>query len=142
MNYRLTRFGLLLLIACGVQVGCGGPERPPMGYVSGTVTMDGEPLEKVSVSIKPDVGRAAMGQTDGKGHYEIFYNVGEKGTKIGPSTVTLSWPMGYAGPKAIPAKYTEGKSELKLDVKKGQQTFDIAVESDPSAKPPKAQTLD
>jgi hypothetical protein len=113
-----------------VVAGCGGPDRPPMGYVSGTITMDGEPLVGVIVVMKPESGRMATAKTDSRGHYDIEYTMGEKGTKIGPNTVSFEWPLGAEATKPIPLKYTAGKSEVTLDVKKGRQTFDLDLESE------------
>lgn len=126
--------------------GCGGADRPPMGYVSGTITMDGEPLHGVIVVMKPDNGRMAMATTDKKGYYDIEYTQGEKGTKIGPTTVSFEWPLSPVGPtKPIPAKYTASKSEVKLDVVKGRQTFDVDLETDAASaaaeQKKKAQTV-
>lgn len=113
-------------------IGCGGPERPPMGYVSGIVTLDGEPLKEVTVVMKPEKGRAAMALTDASGHYDIEYTRGEKGTKIGPTSVSFEWYPGHANPKPIPKSAASGTSELKLDVKAGKQTENFDLTSDAS----------
>lgn len=116
--------------------GCGSGDRPALGYVTGQITMDGEPLGNVIVVMKPDVGRAAMVRADDDGKYDMEYVHGVKGTKVGPTTVTFEWPLGYAAPKAIPRKYTGVDSEFKIDVKPGKNEFDFDLESDPNAKPP------
>lgn len=121
-----------------VHVGCGGAPRPPMGNVSGTVTRDGKPVENITVVMKPDVGRAAMGVTDKQGKYTMQYVVGEKGTKVGPTTVSFEWPLGYAAPFSIPQKYSQMKSEIKIDIKKGTNPpFDFAIEDAKEATPGK-----
>lgn len=117
--------------------GCGSGDRPPLGYVTGQVTMDGEPLGNIIVVMKPEVGRAAMVRADDNGNYDMEYVHGVKGTKVGPNTVTFEWPLGYDGPrKAIPSKYTGVDSEFKIDVKPGKNKFDFDLESDPKAKLP------
>jgi hypothetical protein len=121
--------------------GCGdGADRPALGYVTGTVTLDGEPLEGVMVMFQPEDGRPAGGLADGDGHYSIEYIKGEKGTKVGPNTVTFSWLPGDSRAKPIPPQYTAKETALKFDVKKGNNTFDLKLESDPNrpAKPLKA----
>lgn len=122
----------LVLVLIGTFSGCGGvsPDRPPMGYVSGSVTMDGKPVENVFVVMKPESGRMAMVKTDKNGFYDIEYTEGEKGTKQGPTTVHLEWPTGFAGPFRIPPKFATGNKEIRLDVKSGKQTFDITMESE------------
>lgn len=126
---------ICLLAALVSSLGCGGSgDRPELGEVSGTVTLDGAPLAGVIIVFKPDVGRAAVGETDEKGYYELEYLDGVPGCKIGPNTVSFEWPLGAAG-KALPAKYMAGRSELKKDVQSGDNQIDFALES---AKPGEA----
>ena len=73
--------GIFLGLGCG-----GGVDRPPIGSVTGTVTLNGEPLAGVIVLFKPETGRAATATTDGKGAYNLEYEYGVKGSKVGPST--------------------------------------------------------
>ena len=128
MNYQRAR--LASVIGCSLLIFCGcGTDRPPLGYVSGKVTTsDDKPVANIVVTMKPDNGRAAIGVTNPKGEYKVEYTLGEKGTKIGPTTVSLEWPTGFAGPFPIPLKYTQSKSEIKFEVKKGSQTYDIKIE--------------
>ena len=121
---------LLLLFGTIVfsMAGCGGADRPPLGYVSGTVTFDGDPVPGVVVVMKPEVGRQAIGKTDDNGYYNVEYNVRERGTKIGPTSVHVEWPFGEPGPFSIPKGFALGNSTLQLDVVKGSQTFDIDME--------------
>jgi hypothetical protein len=134
MQYRRPHFYLSLIAICVIQIGCGGADRPPLGYVSGIVSMDGDPVANIIVVMKPESGRAAMVKTDTNGFYNIEYTRGEKGTKIGPTTVSLDWPMGEAASFSIPKEYLGDTSELKLDVMKGKQTFDIELTSDDGEK--------
>ena len=144
-NVRIWKF--ILLLSAVEAVGCGGPDRPKLGYVSGTITLDDEPLENVIVVMKPEVGRMAVCRTNKYGYYDIEYTHGEKGTKIGPTKVSFEWPMGYAAPHPIPVKYSAGKTEVTLDVTSGRQTFDFNLETDspsaaaksgePPSKPPR-----
>lgn len=131
MRIFATQSALALLTLMTFS-GCGGPspDRPPMGYVSGTVTMDSKPVENILVVMKPESGRMAMVKTDKNGFYDMEYTEGEKGTKQGPTTVHVEWPTGYAGPFRIPPKFATGNKELKLDVKTGKQTFDLTMESE------------
>ena len=139
--------GLVVLLAVIVFFtrGCGGPIRPEMGYVSGKITMDGVPVENVIVVMKPDNGRMAMSKTDDRGFYDIEYTQGEKGTKVGPTTVSFEWPLGHSAPMAIPSRYSAGKTDVKFVVKQGKQTFDFDMKSDantPAPAPATARTTD
>lgn len=112
-----------------VGLGCGGgADRPPLGSVSGTVTLDGTPLVGVIVLFKPENGRAATGTTDAKGVYTLEYTYGVKGSKVGPSTVSFEWPLGFAGAKSLPAKYTT-QSQMKEIVKEGRNTINLKLDS-------------
>ena len=113
-----------------------------MGYVNGTVTMDGKPMGNIIVIMKPDVGRSAMVRADENGKYDIEYTEGERGTKVGPTTVTFEWPLDYSAPVAIPRKYTGVDSAIKIDVKPGDNLFDIKLESDGDSSQPPAKRPD
>jgi hypothetical protein len=131
---------LLFLTAVLGFVGCGGADRPPLGYVTGTVTMEGEPVDNLILFFKPDVGRAATAITDKKGYYRLEYTKGVAGTKLGDTTVLLEWPLGYKAPFAIPARYVGTTSQLKLEVVKGTNTFDIDLEPETEAEKKKAKS--
>jgi hypothetical protein len=120
---RLTLFVLVVAPAGCSDVG----DRPELGQVTGTVTMDGEPFSGVIIMFKPDVGRAASAVVDENGNYELIYRYGVKGAKIGPNTVSFAWPTGESG-IPIPARYAE-KSELKEEVKPGKNRFDFNLVS-------------
>lgn len=114
-------FALLVL-------GCGKGDMPPLGSVSGTVTLDGQPLSGVIINFKPEVGRMATAVTDGQGKYILEYTYGNAGSKVGPSTVMFEWPLGESGP-AIPKKYVGMESELTVDVTDGRNVFDFDLSS-------------
>lgn len=124
-------FALALLL-----VGCGAPsDQPPVGRVTGKVSVDGEPLAGVIISFMPDLGRAATAVTDGDGEYDLIYLDGVKGCKIGPNTIVFAVPTGGSPSHAIPKKYL-AKSDLKVDVKAGSNEFDFDLKSEPAAATP------
>ena len=139
-NRPFTLLHLSLFLASTGLIGCGGADRPQMGYVSGLVTMGDTPVEDLVVVMKPKEGRPAMARTDKYGRYDIEYARGEKGTKVGPTTVRFEWPLGGKAAFAIPKKIMGDTSEMKLEVKKGRQTFDIQLTSEEEeAKKPAEQ---
>jgi hypothetical protein len=82
-------FAICCLVICVVAAGCGsgGPE---LGTVTGTVTMDGEPLDGVLVTFVPvEGGRAATATTDASGKYELIY-ASEKGAVVGQHRVSVT----------------------------------------------------
>jgi hypothetical protein len=117
--------------------GCGDPD---MGYVTGTVTLDGQPLEGATLFFQPDNGdRPSLGYTDADGYYQLEYSTTKSGARVGAHTVRIST---YAEvlvddetgnrlpgtPEKVPMKYNT-KTELKKEVKAGRQTMDFELDS-------------
>lgn len=131
---RLVWLPLLVSI-----LGCGNGDRPPLGYVSGRVTINGEPLVGVIVTFMPSSGRPAVATTDAQGNYVIEYVEGAKGSKLGPTTVIFMTPTGGTTSHPIPARYQSG-NEFQVEVQKGKNEFNFELKSDSSsAKPSAAQ---
>lgn len=125
---KLKTAAVAFFIGALIVAGCSKGDMPPLGSVSGTVTLDGQPLSGVIINFKPDVGRMATAVTDGQGRYVLEYSYGNSGSKVGPSTVMFEWPLGESGP-AIPKKYVGMESELKVDVTDGSNVFDFDLVS-------------
>lgn len=109
-------------------VGCSDSDRPPLGRVSGKITMDGQPLEGVIINFRPDMGRTSTAETDATGYYDLEYEYQVKGAKIGPATPSFVWPTGAEGKKGIPSQYSD-KSDIKFEVKSGSNTFDFDIKT-------------
>lgn len=145
---------MALFLLCLFLTGCGGKgDRPELGEVTGTVTMDGQPLSGVTVVFTPDDGRPARGKTDAEGKYELTYIGQTRGAKLGhhrveiasseegeedaeaatagESTAAAKSPA-KPGKVKIPARYN-AKSVLEAEVKAGPNVFDFKLESKPSA---------
>lgn len=124
----------LAVIALIGLVGCGSGSG--VAPVSGTVTLDGQPLANALVSFYPqDEGkRFSTGTTDAAGHYELVYTNDQHGAAVGKHTVkiTTATVQGEGGPakppkEKLPAKYND-KSELTVDVASGSNSntdFDL-----------------
>ena len=125
-TFSILTVSIALLSLIG---GCGRGGLPPLGDVSGKVTLDGEPLAGVIINFKPDVGRAATAVTDEEGNYTLTYTYGVEGTKLGPSTVMFEWPLGESG-RRIPSKYVGLNSELKVDVGDGNNEHNFELVSE------------
>lgn len=131
MNWS-GRFGFLVLLLVAAMIfagsGCGRSDLPPLGRVRGTVTLDGKPLAGAVLHFQPEKGRPALANTDGQGNYEVSYVDGVKGTTLGTNKVRVLWPEGEKGSAPIPEKYGS-KSTLTVDVKAGNNTFDVKMDS-------------
>jgi hypothetical protein len=111
---------LMTLFSCvGLLVlsGCFGG-RSDLGQVTGTVTIDGEPINYASVTFMPTQGRASIGLTDLNGVYNLVYVIGENGALIGNHKVIVTTKVvketeygGRSGGIKDPVRQT-GRKEL------------------------------
>jgi hypothetical protein len=145
---RSTRVGIarlaLLAVLSFITIGCGyKPDLPPTAEVSGTVTLDGQPLPGAMIMFLPDPKKgtkraSGVAASDEKGHFDVT-TAGVKGALVGshkirvearakPKDETDTMP-----PSLIPAKYNNpSTSGLHADVKADQKNVvDLALESKP-----------
>ena len=123
-------FGLVLPALLALTAGCGKTDRPPLGLVHGTVTLDGLPLEYALVVFTPiGPGRSAQAQTDPTGRYELVYLRDIAGANVGSHSVRITTATEERGGKEIlPARYHR-KTELVATVEPGDNTLDFPLES-------------
>lgn len=83
-NLRHVVFLSLLAIA-----GCGS-DRPPLASVTGTVTLDGKPIQYVGLMFSPvDGGRPSICGTNEKGEFKAMYVRGAPGALLGKHRVSF-----------------------------------------------------
>ncbi|MFO1095639.1 MAG: carboxypeptidase-like regulatory domain-containing protein [Planctomycetaceae bacterium] len=128
------------VLALCLLAGCGGvDDKPKLGTVTGTVTMDGQPLPNVWVMFNPTTGRTALGHTDENGHYELKFTEDADGANLGSHKVVIMTyhedeiaeqqiNTGKAPKEPIPAKYN-AKTTLTAEVKEGENVIDFPLES-------------
>ncbi|MCA9131094.1 MAG: carboxypeptidase regulatory-like domain-containing protein [Planctomycetales bacterium] len=130
---NLLRQCSLLAIAV-TTIGCGSGD---IGYVEGTVKLDGQPLPNAMLEFYPqDKGGLSSGRTDANGHYELYYGREGKGAEVGEHLVQIRTAgVGDAGgdygptsKERIPVQYNN-KSELVRKVESGRNTIDFDLES-------------
>lgn len=113
-------------------VGCADP-GPPVGQVTGVVTVDGVPVEGVLVTFVPesnDQGSSTDSYTDVEGRYELRYAKNVMGAAPGVNTVQVTWPPGVEATAKIPQAWGL-KSENTFDVKEGEDNVhDIVITND------------
>ena len=140
-----------------VVVGCGGPERNrvPLVRVAGTVTLDGQLLEKAVVVFESEDGAFSFGETDARGRYDLRFDSRTRGVTFGKKIVRISMnrrihglnsndeggPEDPAGgsfkkqPKErIPEKYNR-RSILAVEVTEDTDTFNFDLVSHDSSEP-------
>jgi hypothetical protein len=125
-----------LPLAALLLTGCGGPGDAPQQYtVSGTVTLDNQPLESGNILFTPADG---VGRPDGgpiaDGKYSFPSTPGEKFVEI---TSTKEVPAKEPGGipdyvSVIPAKYQEAgalKATVKAEEDEGANTVNFELSS-------------
>jgi hypothetical protein len=132
--FWLSRSALVLILSL-LGSGCGEGDELPREAVSGTVTLDGKPLEKGTIQFTPAAqgsqGAAVQGGgmiESGKysiprdrglvpGGYQVaIFSGGSGKPAIGPNGPVTGGPS--PAKETIPAKYN-AQSKLKAEVKKG-----------------------
>lgn len=143
MIFRFTSFlrrtELLLTVFAVVSIlsGCSPtPEdQPEIGFVTGIVALDGEPVPGAVIDFAPASGRPSSGITDEEGRYELAYNPTTKGAKIGKHTVRISTHRYIENSdgstteqkEVIPEKYNV-QSTLTVEVKPGENDFPFSLD--------------
>lgn len=150
MPSHIMRWFVLSLFAL-VVIGCGGEKNVGRQPVTGTVLMDGKPLDKGAINFHPHEGGKHLlgaGAVIENGKYSI---PADQGLVAGKYTVAISAPepSKQSGPakdlspedqmkavsdagvpkERLPAKYNS-TTELMVDVKStGSNKFDFTVDS-------------
>lgn len=126
----MRAFAVLGLASLLLAVGCGRSDRPDLGTVQGTVTLDGAPLAGALVVFTPrGPGRSASDLTDAAGRYELTYLRDIAGATLGPHVVIITTATEERGGREIlPPRYHE-KTELSATVAPGSNTIDFPLES-------------
>src|SRR5262245_23609553 len=129
------------LVLVGLSIGCG--ESDPLGRhaVSGTVTLDGAPLENGNIGFQPaDKSTTSGGDVIAGGKYSIAR---DKGLPVGKYKVTINAPKPGTGGTApampgdpvpvpeelIPKEWNVNSQEFIEVTDKGQNVFNFDVKS-------------
>lgn len=138
MNSLRALMDWLLLLLLLLAAGCGG-DASGRYAISGTVTLDGQPVTTGAIAVIPAQG--TDGPTSGGSIEDGEYSIpASKGPTAGRYRVEIRWPReagqvelypGQSGAKfeeAIPAKYNS-KSTLEIQVGEGstEHNFDLTT---------------
>jgi hypothetical protein len=126
LHHRVRLASALAIVAAllGLAGGCGGS---PTAHVSGTVTLDGKPLENGAIMFSPTNGQgqtAGGGIQDGK--YTVDASVGEMTVAVNAPKVigtqklydTPDSPVEEKVVELIPSRYNT-ESKLRVTLKPG-----------------------
>lgn len=137
---KVIRASLLALSVstAGLLVGCGGPDGPPLGLVTGVVTNAGVPVKNSLVEFYPQKGRPSMARTDDQGKYDLQFNETQKGAMVGlheirvtPGSMIAAQASSDAAPAPPLPKPKKGEDVVKMpgsfEVKEGENVLDIEL---------------
>lgn len=138
--FRLPGIGLTLWAATLLAtIGCSNPPVE-LGYVTGIITVDGEPLDNVTISFRPKAGgRPSFGLTDSNGYYTLYHTSKFAGAELGEHEVKIDLMPNstyYAketltpkmGPQLGDGSSVRVPGEMaSLTVAAGSQTYDFAL---------------
>ena len=119
-----------VLVAALIAVGCSPTDRPQLGTVGGTVTLDGMPLPDATVLFTPDGrGRPSIGTTGPDGRYELAYLRDITGANPGRHTVRITTATAEnGGRETLPGRY-HAATVLEAEVRAGTNTIDFPLTS-------------
>lgn len=118
----------------------GGPDLPPLGRVSGTVTLDGQPLSGAIVTFSPmseeankDVkASSSSAYTDPAGNFQLMYSADVSGAAVGKHFVTISAMDPQTGLERVPTIYSGATSTLSETVNSGSNVINFTLQSKPA----------
>ncbi len=110
--------------------GCSWDNRPALGEVTGTVTLDGRPLAAAAMHFTPDgPGRTSLGSTDSAGGYRLRYLRDIEGANLGRHTVRIMTATEENGGREIlPPRY-HAATVLEAMVQPGTNRIDFSLQS-------------
>ena len=120
--------GIGLGLTLSLVGGCGKAEAP-QAFVTGTVMMDGTPLDGARLVFAPESGVYCGAVTDDAGHYELLAKSGTPGVPPGKYAVSISTDLNGThtpGAERVPPKYNS-YSTLSAEVEAGtnERNFDL-----------------
>lgn len=149
---KVNWLSLLGVLSCSLFVGCpgAGDSIQSESTVTGTVTLDGAPVEGATVTFRPEdaSGSGAFGMTNAEGKYELNTSTAVLGVEPGKYKVSVTKmeaaasdapseddpsyggaPKKEAAPKhLIPEKYSRIESSgLTADVTPGENTIPLEL---------------
>ena len=123
-----------LLLFISVASGCG-KHGPNLARVTGTVTRNGQPVDRIEVNFDPENGRPSTGRTDAGGNYVLQYDRDRQGALIGKHKVWVKYVQrspvdeGNAEINAILQKYGDRRTTpLSVEVKEDGQEIPLELD--------------
>jgi hypothetical protein len=133
MNEKILRRDFRMVVLAAV-LACGCGQSSPLVPVTGSVTLDGEPLPRAQVLFRPRNGRPSFAITDDNGKYALRYTAESMGALPGEHVVSVTTAANddgddnAAAKESLPARYNS-KSTLSVTVDATHRTHDFDLQS-------------
>lgn len=139
---RLANLLFVAVITIFGSFGCSGKQvgdLPPLGTVSGVITLNDQPLANAFVTFVPvQNGRPSSAMTDSNGYYSLSYDATHRGAAVGRHLVSIKTEIaaeynegqlipGTGINELVPAKY-RSSSPLEVEVTAGDNRLDIPLQ--------------
>jgi hypothetical protein len=143
----MRKWGIVAIAAILAGCGLGGGEAGTVS-ITGTVTLDGQPVDGASVAFIGNGGaRLATAQTDSTGKFTLNAATGKNTVTVAKGAPPVNAPaasdepmlmptegelakMPPPPPPSFPAKYGDPKtSGLSFDIQEGMSSIDLALSS-------------
>lgn len=128
------------LIVVVLVVGCSKAPTIPTGEVYGTIKLNGEPAEGVSLTFVPDAPvRPSLAITDSNGRYAARFVSNQSGVALGPCVVELAIYRGDSPRNYLPKQFNTKAAdnpEFQLNVTENGLVFDYDIIYDGEIPPP------
>ena len=129
MTKKLHEDVLSAFVVLALLGGCTrNGDRPDLGQVQGTVTLDGEPLKGAVIAFRPREGQPSSARTDSNGNYELHYLRDIRGAKVGFHKVKITTATEENPQERVPVRYNR-KSNLTKNVQPRKNRFDFKLVS-------------
>jgi hypothetical protein len=115
-----------------IAMGCSGEVE--IGQVSGTVTLDGEPLRGIVVNFQPEGHSPSYAITNSEGKFKLEYKAGVSGAIVGPQGVYLAQlrgdeleelPPDVKKPSQFPKQFLEVFETVEVTGGKNEYDFEL-----------------
>lgn len=124
-----------------VGLGCGGSSGPPLGTVTGTVTLNDEAVPGVKIVFVPEGrGSPSYGVTDEDGGFRLLFNQNRAGAELGMHHVLIENPepetddsgriIGPTLAVKVSDKYRQ-PGALSAEVSMGRNEFEFSLDVNP-----------
>jgi len=119
------------MVCCALLlVGCSSGDGVAIGKVTGTITLDAQPLAGAMITFVPDENvKESYCYTDENGHYDLEYKQGIQGAYVGQHRIRITTATEEQPKEKLPVRYHQ-QTELTAVVESGVNKIDFDLTSE------------